>query len=81
MASTIHKKPVDCIRHAERIFEATGKETTVFYSVPSNLFACLPVELAMRMYDANPAAIELVAHATIHGLVVEDDWSHVWDIS
>lgn len=75
MASTIHGNPLHCIEHAERIYEDTGSPTTVFFSVPSKLYACLPTGLAHRMYTANPRAIELIATVDDRGITIEADGS------
>ena len=75
MTSTIHNDPHDCVDHAESIFSKTGKSTTVFFSVPSNLFACLPTGLAHRMYTANPKAIHLVATVDDRGTTWEGEFS------
>ena len=75
MASTIHSDPHECIEHAERIWERDGNPTTVFFSVPSNLFACLPTGLAHRMFTANPDAVKLVATVDDRGTTFEGDFA------
>ena len=75
MASTIHNDPHDCVAHAERIYAKTGDPTTVFFSVPSNLFACLPTGIAHRMYAANPQAIYLVATIDDRGTIWEGEFA------
>lgn len=75
MTSTIHNDPHDCVNHAERIYAKTGNPTTVFFSVPSNLFACLPTGLAHRMYTANPKAIYLVATVDNRGTTWEEGFA------
>ena len=72
MASTIHNNLDDTIEHAESIWQKTGKATTVFYSNPSQLYACLPTGLAHRMYTANPEAIKLIATVDDRGTILEE---------